>query len=320
MDRVIQSWNAAAERIFEFTAAEVVGQPVTAIVPAGMREEAARTSQRLRNGERIDQFETVRLTKSGKEVPVSLTISPLTNADGGMVGVASIYRDISEQKRTREALAGVNRKLIEAQEEERSRIARELHDDIAQRLALLAFDVEDIMKGSRNLPPLHHKAVTLRDNVSEIAMDVQGLSHELHSPRLELLGITAAFKDFCEHAAHQQKTTITFQPSDVPGGVPSGTSLCLFRVVQEAVHNAAKHSGVRSVQVRLWGTPGHLHLVVSDQGAGFDVEATRAGRGIGLISMAERIKLVDGELSIESRPLQGTTIRVRVPLPGDAGA
>jgi signal transduction histidine kinase len=100
--------------------------------------------------------------------------------------------------------------------------------------------------------------------------------------------------------------------------VPPDISLCLFRVVQEAVHNAVKHSGVPHVEVRLWGTAGQLHLVVSDRGAGFDVERARAGQGIGLVSMAERIKLVDGDLAIESQPGRGTTIRARVRLPGDA--
>jgi signal transduction histidine kinase len=120
-------------------------------------------------------------------------------------------------------------------------------------------------------------------------------------------------KAFCEQAARQHAAMVDFEAHDVPDRVPSDVSLCLFRVLQEAVHNAAKHSGVQRVQARLWGTPGQIHLTISDEGSGFDVEVAKAGPGIGLISMAERTKLVDGDLAIESQSRHGTTIRVRVP-------
>jgi PAS domain S-box-containing protein len=307
----ILSWNAAAQHIFEFTEAEAVGRPGTMLIPSIVQDEENRIVQRLAAGERIDHFETIRVTKSGKNVPVSLTISPLSDADGRLVGAANIYRDITEQKRAHETLSSVNRRLIEAQEQERSRIARELHDDIAQRLAVLAFEVDDLTASSTAAS--RDKTIALKCRVSEIASDVQGLSHELHSPRLQLLGVAGAMKAFCEQAAGQHAATVDFEAHDVPAPVPSDVSLCLFRVLQEAVHNAAKHSGVQRVQARLWGTPGQIHLTISDEGSGFDVEVAKAGPGIGLISMAERMKLVDGDLAIESQPQHGTIIRVRVP-------
>jgi PAS domain S-box-containing protein len=310
----IVSWNAAAQHIFEFTEAEAVGRPGTMLIPSIVRDEDNRVVQRLAAGERIDHFETIRVTKSGKRVPVSLTVSPLSDADGRLVGAANIYRDITEQKRAQETRSTVNRRLIEAQEEERSRIARELHDDIAQRLAVLAFEVDDLTASSTAASPLHDKTIALKGRVSEIASDVQGLSHELHSPRLKLLGLAGAMKAFCEQAAGQHAATIDFEAHDVPKRLPSDVSLCLFRVLQEAVHNAAKHSGVQRVQARLWGTPGQLHLAISDEGSGFDVEMAKAGLGIGLISMAERMKLVDGDVVIESQPQHGTTIRAHVPV------
>ena len=314
VDRTILSWNAAAERIFGFTEGEAVGRPITMLIPAAVQGEAADIYERLRAGERIDHFETIRVTKSGKHVPVSLTISPVADADGRFIGAANTYRDISEQKRAQETLSTVNRRLIEAQEQERSRIARELHDDIGQRLAVLALEVDDLTTISTAASPLHDKTMALKGRVSEIASDVQGLSHELHSPRLRLLGLAGAMKAFCGQAARQHAATVDFEARDVPHRVPPDVSLCLFRVLQEAVHNAAKHSGVQRVQARLWGTPGQIHLAISDEGSGFDVEAAKAGPGIGLISMAERMKLVDGDLAIESMPQHGTTIRVRVPV------
>ncbi len=180
VDRTILSWNAAAERIFGFTEGEAVGQPITMLIPPDVQGEAADIYERLRAGERIDHFETIRVTKSGKHVPVSLTISPVADADGRFIGAANTYRDISEQKRAQETLSTVNRRLIEAQEQERSRIARELHDDIGQRLAVLALEVDDLTTISTAASSLHDKTIALKGRVSEIASDVQGLSHELH--------------------------------------------------------------------------------------------------------------------------------------------
>jgi signal transduction histidine kinase len=143
---------------------------------------------------------------------------------------------------------------------------------------------------------------------------VQALSHRLHSSRLELLGITAAMSQLCAEFAEQQKTTVNFATHDLPDHPPSEVSLCLFRVLQEALHNSLKHSGVRHFEVRLWGSHGAIHLVVKDGGKGFDVEEAKTGRGIGLVTMEERIKLVNGDITIQSEPHGGTTIHARVPL------
>jgi signal transduction histidine kinase len=154
---------------------------------------------------------------------------------------------------------------------------------------------------------------------SEISTDVQALSHELHSSRLEYLGIVAAMREFCKEFGEQQEMEIEFRSHDLPSPLPSPEiSLCLFRVLQEALHNASKHSGIRHFEVELWGRIGEIHLAVSDSGAGFDTQATKEGRGIGLTSMQERLKLVNGELSIDSCPRRGTTIHAQVPLISDS--
>jgi signal transduction histidine kinase len=154
----------------------------------------------------------------------------------------------------------------------------------------------------------------LQKQVSEIATDIQTLSHELHSSKLEYLGIAAAMRGFCQEFSEQQDVEIDLRSHDVPSSLSPDISLCLFRVLQEAVHNSAKHSGVRRVEARLWGAPDEVHLTVSDSGAGFDSEAVKESRGLGLISMKERLKLLKGTLSIESLPKRGTTIHARVPL------
>jgi signal transduction histidine kinase len=212
-----------------------------------------------------------------------------------------------------EALSAVSRRLIDAQEQERRRIARELHDDIGQRLALLTVNLRAVAEEAGDSPRFQRQAIEVERKAAEIAADIQTLSHRLHSSTLELLGVRAAIQHFCEEFADQQSAVVHFDSDDLPGALPRDIALCLFRIVQEALHNAVKHSGVRQFAVRLWGTPGHVGLVVSDRGKGFDVAAARAGQGLGLISMEERIKLVDGDLSIDSQPGQGTRIHARVP-------
>jgi signal transduction histidine kinase len=167
---------------------------------------------------------------------------------------------------------------------------------------------------------LHHRSATTRiqQQASEIAVDVQGLSHDLHSSKLELLGITAAMKGFCREFSDQKRVDVDFSTHDVPDELAADVALCLFRVLQEALHNSAKHSGVRNFYVRLWGTGNEVHLMVSDPGVGFDLETAKTGRGLGLISMAERLKLVDGLLSIDTDPQRGTKVHAKAPFRSSA--
>jgi PAS domain S-box-containing protein len=227
-----------------------------------------------------------------------------------MIGMVT---NITERKLAEAALAKVSRRLIDAQEQERSRIARELHDDIGQRLVILAIKLAQLQRSPPNSSELTSRIGELQKQTSEIAADIQSLSHELHSSRLQYLGIAAAMRGFCREFGEQQKVEIDCKIRDLPVPLSPDISLCLFRVLQEALHNSTKHSGVRYFEVELWGTRDEIHLTVSDSGAGFDIDAAKASRGLGLISMAERLKLLTGTLSIESQLQRGTTIHARVP-------
>jgi signal transduction histidine kinase len=215
-----------------------------------------------------------------------------------------------------EALSSVNHRLIEAQEVERRRIARELHDNIGQRLAQLAVNLSGITDTDPAAPTAQIRRAELEEQVSEIAADVQALSHRLHSSRLELLGITAAVRHLCTEFAAQHKVTVDVALDEVPSEIASGVSLCLFRVVQEGLHNAMKHSGVRRFEVHLRNSNGQLHLFVRDAGTGFDVADARRRQGIGLLSMEERVQMVNGQFEIASQPGHGTSIYARVPIRG----
>lgn len=315
LDGMIVSWNKAAERIFGYKEAEAVEQPITMLLPPELEDDENRILERLKTGDHIQHYETVRLTKAGKRVNVSLSVSPIRDLTGGIVGFSSIGRDITERKLAEAALAKVSGKLIEVQEQERTRIARDLHDDISQRLAMLAVEIDQLAQD----PPassaeMNHQLTEVRERISEVARGVQSISHELHSPQLEYLGVVAAIRSFCRSFAERRTLEIDFTHDDkIPRAVSHEISLCLFRVVQEALNNAARHSKVQRFEVRLACIGDELHLTVLDRGAGFDT-AEMNKEGLGLISMRERVRLVGGTITIESKPMGGTSVHVRIPL------
>ena len=222
---------------------------------------------------------------------------------------------MAEARRTQDSLRRISGSLIEAQEQERHRIARELHDDVVQRLALLSLELEGVQEDIPDLASEFRTRIgTLQNETQRITDDVQLLSHELHSSKLEYLGIVEATKVLCKEFGERQKVEIDFQSHDVPTALPTELSLSLFRVVQEALRNATKHSGVKRFEVRLWGSRGEIHISISDLGAGFNTETAMKSTGLGLTSMQERLRLVHGEISIKSQPGGGTTIHARVPL------
>jgi PAS domain S-box-containing protein len=236
---------------------------------------------------------------------------------GKLLRMIGMVADITQRKLAEAALASVSGRLIEAQEQERSRIGRELHDDIGQRLALLAIELHELHNDPLILPGVRSRMGEIQKQISEIAADIQSLSHELHSAKLQYLGIAGAMRGFCREFGEQQKVEVDFQTHDLPGPLSADTSLCFFRVLQESLHNAVKHSGAKHFEVRLWGTSDEIHLTVRDSGVGFDREAAKESGGLGLISMEERLKLLKGTFSVESQPEGGTTIHARVPLSSD---
>jgi PAS domain S-box-containing protein len=228
-----------------------------------------------------------------------------------MLGMAV---DITERKRVEETLSDISRKLLQAQEQERSRIARELHDDLNQRLAMLAVELETVQAIRPDLPSeIRIRLQELRKQTMEMSTDVQALSHDLHTSKLEYLGVIAAMKSWCREFSERQSIEINFK-DNVSSVVPPEIGLVLFRVLQETVHNAAKHSGVKQVSAQIVERSDGIHLVISDSGRGFDVEAAKKGIGLGLTSMQERVRLVNGTIAIQSRPIRGTSVHVHVPL------
>jgi len=275
--------------------------------------EECRITRATRTGEGVHADDEVFWRANGTSFPAEYWSHPQRRGEE-VVGTVVGFIDITERKRAEAALENVSRRLIEAQEQERSRIGRELHDDIGQRIALLAVELQQLTEDPLNPPEVRGRIAELQKQTTKIADDIQFLSHELHSSKLQYLGIAAAMRGFCQEFGEQQKVEIDFQTHDLPSPLSPDISLCFLRVLQEALHNSAKHSGVRHFKVRLWGVSDEIHLTVKDSGIGFHREGARTSRGLGLISMEERLKLLNGTLSVESQPKCGTTIHARVPI------
>jgi signal transduction histidine kinase/ligand-binding sensor domain-containing protein len=212
-------------------------------------------------------------------------------------------------------------RLIHAQEAERWRLARELHDDLSQRLALLSMQLELL---GRRLPTEPKEALSrmreLSERVRDISTDVHRLSHELHPAKLEQLGLVATARSFCKEIAAARQLSVHFDHEDVPAVVAREAALCLYRILQESLQNVAKHSRATNARVSLTGLNGELRLVVVDDGIGsnFLSGTVRLSAGLGLASMQERVRLVNGRLSVWSSQGKGTRLEATVPVKVDA--
>jgi signal transduction histidine kinase len=237
---------------------------------------------------------------------------PRFSNDGSFVGYVGCCIDISDQKEARTILSDLSGRLLRAGEEERARIACELHDDINQRLALLANRIQNSESGTAD--PLQKKELSETWRLTnEIATDIQHISHQLHPSKLQYLGLATTIRDLCREFSKQHRIAVECVLQDLPQELDENVSLSLFRVVQESLHNVAKHSRAQHATVRLTYRSGMIHLFISDDGVGFDPLHKPGDHGLGLISMRERMRSVGGEFSIWSKPFLGTQVAGDIP-------
>jgi PAS domain S-box-containing protein len=229
-------------------------------------------------------------------------------------GLGGFMIDITEQKSTEETLRDLGGRLIAGQEEERSRVARELHDDLNQRLALLSIGLEQLGHEAQNSISLRKFSQELQKQVQELSADIHRLSYRLHPSKLDHLGLSAAVKSLCEELSRSGKLKVEVRQKAIPAMLPVDVTLSIFRIVQEALRNCTKHSGARAAQVVLEKTGSVIRLSVSDNGCGFDMKSKLMKKGLGFISMTERIRLLGGTINVYSQPQRGTRIEVSVPL------
>ncbi len=239
---------------------------------------------------------------------------PRFDAGDRFCGYIGSCVDITERKASTESLKALTGRMIHAQEEERARIARDLHDDFSQRLALQCIELEQLRK---SLPETEIEGRARLQNLlkgtKSMSADIRSLSHELHSSRLEFIGLLPAVSGLCSEIAEKYKIEVQFTGDAVPFNIPKDIALCLFRVTQEALGNVVKHGNTNHANVELYLKASGLILRITDNGSGFDPTSRNSRAGIGLIGMTERLRLVGGRLSIRSEPMRGTEILATVP-------
>ncbi len=258
--------------------------------------------------------------KTGDAIWMLFNVFSIYDSCGSNVGWATVSINVTERKQSERALQqsrhelrALAGRLIDAQEEERKRISRELHDDINQKLALLAFDTGGlVLAPPPSLEEMKEPLRNLQTRVVRLSEDVRQISHRLHPSILEDLGLTAALRELCEEFSAREGIEVVFEQEAVPKALPVDVASCLYRVSQEALHNVIKHSRAKQARLKVSGSPEGIQLRIHDTGVGFDSES--ASHGLGIVSMKERVRLVQGEFSIHSQPGQGTTVEIFVPL------
>jgi PAS domain S-box-containing protein len=321
LNGVITSWNAGAQQIFGFSPEAAIGESITLIIPPELRDEETQILHRLRQGERIEHFETVRLNKSGGRLDVSLTISPLRGPSGEILGASKVARDITGRKQAEEAIkeSELSARLLRLQDEERRRLARELHDGVGQLLAAMNMNAAMLKGETAKLSP--DAARSAEENgklIEQVSADIRTVSYLLHPPLLDEVGLNSALKWYVEGFAERSKIAANLELPAKWERLPGDYELCLFRIAQECLTNIHRHSGGRTAQVRLQRTAGEITLEVSDDGQGVNPEIQSkisAGEtaGVGLRGMRERLRHLGGSLRIDSN-CHGTTVIATVPL------
>jgi PAS domain S-box-containing protein len=306
----ISGWNAAAERTFGFSAADVLGRtPDETFASPRARGYLGDLLARLRAGQEVRGTHENR-TKDGRAIWCEWHNTPLFDEDGVYIGSVAMAVDVTERRKSEQALRALSKQVLTVQEQERRALARELHDEVGQVLTAVAINLQTL---TALCPP--EARPTLDDSaaiVAEAIRQVRGLSLDLRPPMLDDFGLAAAVKWYADQQARRAGLPITVELSDTIPRLPAELEAGCFRVVQEAVTNALRHAQATTIRIRLVNLGGELLLEVADDGAGFDPTTTNGG--FGLTGMSERAELLGGALSVVSVPGRGTTITLRAPV------
>ena len=350
LDGVITSWNAGAERLFGYTAREAVGQHISLIIPANRRDEETVIIERIKKGERIEHFDTVRVRKDKTPLDISLTISPVRDATGKIVGASKIAQDITQRKRierelreseeryrtladaldtqvrfrtqeletSNSALRDLSGRLLASQDHERRHIARELHDSAGQTLAALGMQLARISADAKKNPAQLAKDVEdAEELVRHLSQEIRTTSYLLHPPMLDENGISSALSWYVQGLAERSSLAIDLKVPDDFGRLPSEMELLIFRLVQECLTNIHRHSGSNTALIRVERKESSVDVEVQDQGRGMSperlAEIQSQGTGVGIRGMRERVRHFRGDLVIESNG-SGTKVYATIPV------
>jgi len=350
LDGIITSWNTSAEQLFGYTASEAVGKHISLIIPVNRRDEETIIIERIKKGERLEHFDTVRVHKDQTLLDISLTVSPVRDASGKIIGASKIAHDIRQRKRierelreseeryrtladaldtqvqfrtrelerTNSALRELSGLLLESQDAERRHFARELHDSAGQTLTALGLQLAQISEGAKKDPALAKEVQYGEELVQHLAREIRTTSYLLHPPLLDETGISSALSWYVQGLAERSGLEIDLQVPENFGRLPSEIELVIFRLVQECLTNIHRHSGSKIARIRVEREESTIHVRVEDQGQGMSPERLVAiqsqGTGVGIRGMRERVRHLHGDLVIESNS-SGTKIYATLPLP-----
>jgi PAS domain S-box-containing protein len=356
LEGVITSWNAGAERLFGYTAKEAIGQHISMIIPRDRLEEETQILARISQGDRIDHFDTIRVRKDGATLDISLSISPVRDSAGKIIGVSKIARDITARKRIErelhqseerfrtladaldtqvqfrtqelrrrnaeilqqsDQLRDLSGRLMFAQDQERRRIARELHDSAGQNLAALGMTLARLENDANRDPALLSKSIKhAQDLIQKLTEEIRTTSYLLHPPMLDELGLSSALRWYTEGLTERSGISIELNIPDDLGRLAPEVELAIFRLVQECLTNIHRHSGSKTAVIRIAREPDKIYAEVQDHGKGISTERLAEiqshGVGVGITGMRERVRQSHGELTIDSDPL-GTKITAIFP-------
>jgi PAS domain S-box-containing protein len=356
LEGVITSWNAGAERLFGYTAKEAIGQHISMIIPRDRLDEETKLLARLSQGDRIDHFDTIRVRKDGATLDISLSISAVRDSAGKIIGVSKIARDITARKRIErelhqseerfrtladaldtqvqfrtqelrrrnaeilqqsDQLRDLSGRLMFAQDQERRRIARELHDSAGQNLAALGMTLARLENDANRDPALLSKSIKhAQDLIQKLTEEIRTTSYLLHPPMLDELGLSSALRWYTEGLTERSGISIELNIPDDLGRLAPEVELAIFRLVQECLTNIHRHSGSKTAVIRIAREPDKIYAEVQDHGKGISTERLAEiqshGVGVGITGMRERVRQSHGELTIDSDPL-GTKITAIFP-------
>jgi PAS domain S-box-containing protein len=320
MDAKIVSWNSGAEEIYGYTADEAIGQPIAILLLPERADELPAIMELIRRGQKVEHYETKRRRKDGTVIDVSLAVSPIRTAEGEIVGASAVARDITERKQAAEIKQAqamrqlLLERVLSAQEEERRRIARELHDEAGQLLTSLLVGLRTL-EDSRSLADTKAQGLRLRKITAQTLDEVGRLARGLHPTVLDDHGLGVALRRYVAEYVKTHHIAVNLKLNEFDSrDLPSAVQIGLYRIVQEALTNVARHSRANTVSIKFVRSATALEVAVVDDGCGFDAKAVAvSSHRLGIQSMRERAAMLGGAVSFASRR-RGTKILVRVPL------
>jgi len=315
----ITSWNRAAEQMYGYSAQEVIGQHISITAPASRKNEPDIVLERLKRGETVKSYETVRQCKDGSLIDVSMTLSPVKDAAGHIVSISAIAHDLSDRKQVEMELRKLSARLLKVQDEERRNMARELHDSVIQSLAAAVINLSMLMDTAGLLPEAR-KTVEETLRITEDAVrEIRTFTYLLHPPLLDAMGLNSALRWYVEGYSKRSGVKVELNLPANSERLPNEVELTLFRIVQEALTNIHRHSGGRHATISMQNSGRNLVLTIADDGHGMDpktlekVKREGAVLGVGIAGMKQRLQQLGGRLDISSGN-QGTSVTATLPI------